>query len=247
MNNFFERYVEPPETTVVEAHEFLESLNNMSISHKGVHPLQEARCDAIVFENALRLGGLFCLFCGDGPMPLSCPCSQQQQDDDPTLSIPRWRLVHVHPCVLHNHCCPRGICIGRCPDCGGCNMDNCTHRNPSGGPIHPSPNNSSSIPPCPRTSGDRCYRSYEPPVIEEDVEMGDHFSLVHTGNERTALILMGGIHDEETHETESAGLDDKPGLADDVPVKPRKRKKVKSTKVVKKNKKNSNRKKQTKK
>ena len=206
-------YTEPnemsPDNDSPRTQEFLQSLEQMSIAHKTATPLQEARCDAIVGENQLRIGGLFCLWCGFGPMSTSCFC--------PTTTtvgfagelevIPRWRIVHIHPCNLHNHCCPRSMCVGRCVDCGGCNMghDECTHFNTSGGPLHPDPSNVVSLPLCPRTSEDktRCYREYQAPVIEEEEDMDGSRPLVRPDNLRTALILTGGKKEEENEEEES--------------------------------------------
>ena len=209
------RYVEPAEVSPEENKIFLDSLNNMNISHKNLRPLQEARCDAITSENAIRLGGLFCLFCGKGPMRSSCAC--QANDNRAVIeynshcdssmiqkqTTPRWCLQHTHPCGLHNHCVPNGICEGRCIDCGGCNQnpEDCTHYNPSGGPTHPDPSNTVSLPYCARTSEDktRCYRQYQPPVIEEEEE-GTTMKIT-PANQRTALILLGGREREE-EETE---------------------------------------------
>jgi len=245
MDSIIHRYVAPVETApdqdTPRTHAFLESLDNMVISHTRATALHEARCDAIVAGNKTRLGGLFCLFCGKGPMPSSCSCpttlSLEDQkrrranqevtmngggsndgewrgsgggggdDDLADNKTPRWRMIHVHPCSSHNHCCPRGMCEGRCPDCGGCAMDpaECDHFNPSGsGCIHPDPSNSVSLPLCPRTSEDqtRCYREYQPPVLPEQEEEDETGMLRRPGNERTVLILMGGKEEEGEEEGE---------------------------------------------
>ena len=120
--------------------------------HESLPPLRMETCTRIVDENRLRLGLTFCLWCGRGPARKICPCP-------PPADGSMFR-VHVHPCESHNHVHPRGMCEGRCQDCGGCNMDVCTHFNPSGGPVHPNPANDSSVPMCTRVSEDRtrCYR-----------------------------------------------------------------------------------------
>ena len=226
MDSVIHRYVAPVETApdqdTPRTRAFLESLDNMVISHTRATALHEARCDAIVAGNKTRLGGLFCLFCGKGPMPSSCPCpttlsledqKRRRANQEVTMNggggggdddladnrTPRWRMIHVHPCLSHNHCCPRGMCEGRCPDCGGCAMDpaECTHFNPSGGPIHCDPSNTVSLPLCPRTSEcmTGCYREYQPPVLPEGEEEDGTGRLHRPGNERTVLILMGGQED----------------------------------------------------
>ena len=49
-------------------------------------------------------------------------------------------------------------CVGRCPDCGGCNQgDKCQHYNVSGRPKHPSPDGTESWPLCSKTDGSRCF------------------------------------------------------------------------------------------
>lgn len=216
--NYPRCYTEPDDKAPGQE-EFLASLKNMNIAHKKLTPLQEARCDAITAENQLRLGGLFCLWCGEGPMPSTCFCKSTRKATREeyaasnfsieTVDLQRWQIVHVHPCVQHNHCCPRSLCVGRCPDCGGCNQDSqdCKHFNPSGGPTHPDPSNSVSLPLCPRLSEDRtrCYREYQPPVFTEDEDMDETRPLqIRPDNLRTALILTGGRKEEEEEDVEEA-------------------------------------------
>ena len=103
--------------------------------------------------------------------------------------------LHEYPCNLHNHVHPRGLCKGRCQDCGGCNMGvDCTHFNASGGPIHPDPENKMSIPPCTRVSEDktRCYRRRDGDLyvaIEEDFGQGDDIPLA-TQHQSSWSMLM---------------------------------------------------------
>ena len=223
-SNYPSCYTKPDEMVSGEVSprtkEFLRSLDNMSISHKNSTPLHEARCNAITSENQLRLGGLFCLWCGCGPMPTRCDCPSKRKSTkeeyvasgyrDEYQNIPRWRMIHAYPCSQHNHCCPRGMCVGRCGDCGGCNQDlqDCKHLNPSGGPIHPDPSNSVSLPLCPRTSEDRtrCYRQYRPPIIveEEDTDDLNPQLRIRPDNMNVALILTG-VKDSEDDEEEGWG------------------------------------------
>ncbi len=256
--HIFARYTEPADAgkNADDAHlPLLE--DRMVVAHSRYPPLQEAMCESIALENSLRLGQTFCLFCGqEDPTPSRrCACVEQAEDfrarfgDDVFESkygegviakdgsgMQLWCFPHVHPCQRHNHAHPRGLCAGRCVDCGGCNMwEDCTddeaeeendgnlrvraqdgrpemqntgrgdgkepldhkrtaaaatttttamvgatgsptavgpatsrrhhrrrckvHFNPSGGPQHPDPTNTFSIPLCPRTSEDRtrCY------------------------------------------------------------------------------------------
>ena len=239
--NYPRCYTEPDEKAPGQE-EFLASLKNMNKAHKT--PLQEARCDAITAENQLRLGGLFCLWCGEGPMPSTCSCKSTRKATREeyaasnfsieVVELQRWQIVHVHPCVQHNHCCPRSLCVGRCPDCGGCNQDpqDCKHFNPSGGPTHPDPSNTVSLPLCPRLSEDRtrCYREYQPPVFTEDEDMDETRPLqIRPDNLRTALILTGGRKEEEEEDVEKAK---------NVQIKETKKskKKSKTKKIDKKNK-----------
>ena len=117
----------------------------------------------VFFYNSLRIGNIFCLWCGQGPMPAQCrgsaclPLSRCHAGLRLPHSISLCR--HKDPCKKHNHIFPRGMCPGRCPDCGGCNMgESCTHYNPSGGPLHPNGKNLESVPNCSKTDGSRCFR-----------------------------------------------------------------------------------------
>ena len=120
-------------------------------------------------------------------MQSACSCSSPANDS--------LFALHEYPCNLHNHVHPRGLCKGRCQDCGGCNMGvDCTHFNASGGPIHPDPENKMSIPPCTRVSEDktRCYRRRDGDLyvaIEEDFGQGDDMPPSNT-----ASVLM--VNDE---------------------------------------------------
>ena len=124
---------------------------------------QEEYSQTSVFYNSLRLGNVFCLWCGHGPMPMACrgrkciPLYKCSTD----IKIPKSLSLarHCYPCKKHNHLFSRGECPGRCLDCGGCNMgEACSHVNPSGGPLHPNAKNLESIPNCVRTDGTRCFR-----------------------------------------------------------------------------------------
>ena len=119
---------------------------------------------AIAYFNNMRLGNIFCLWCGAGPMHSRCKgkkCISLHKAKAHVLlpkSVRNLFKRHVGLCKKHNHIFPRGECVGRCPDCGGCNQgDKCQHYNVSGGPKHPSPDGTESWPLCSKTDGSRCF------------------------------------------------------------------------------------------
>lgn len=76
----------------------------------------------------------------------------------------------------------------------------CSHFNASGGPIHPDPENKTSIPPCTRVSEDktRCYRRRDGDLyvaIEEDFEQGDEIPP-----SSTASVLMVNVDEPKEDE-----------------------------------------------
>lgn len=120
---------------------------------------------AIAYVTQMRLGNIFCLWCGAGPMPSMCRGKKCIALHKAEIHLTLPRAVrnlfkrHVGLCKKHNHIFPRGECKGRCPDCGGCNQgDACEHYNASGGAKHPSPDGTEEWPLCSKIDGSRCFK-----------------------------------------------------------------------------------------
>jgi hypothetical protein len=120
---------------------------------------------AMAYFNEMRLGNIFCLWCGAGPMSSMCKGKKCIALHKAEIHLTLPKAVrnlfkrHVGLCKKHNHIFPRGECKGRCPDCGGCNQgDACEHYNVSGGAKHPSPDGTEEWPLCSKIDGSRCFK-----------------------------------------------------------------------------------------
>ena len=177
-----------------------------------------------------------------------CLCLQQQQQQQQYEDRIRGQqreitgifTIHTHPCQLHNHVHPRGMCPGRCEDCGGCNQDVCTHYNPSGGPIHPNPSNEFSIPNCSRVSedGTRCYRRLGGDSTFDDTAKGERDEHSQNSSNSASLLNITLEHQEPMAEEQH----DEPEQQQKSKKEAKKSKKAKKIKSKKQGQKKSKRK-----